>query len=57
MSMLAALGQEILILSHQHPLSVVIGVGNITGKARKVGHELLSNFEDGLPGRMEIHFI
>ena len=41
--MLAALGQEILVLSHQHPLSVVIGVGNITGEASKVGHELFSS--------------
>ena len=38
--MLAALGQEILILAHQHPLPVVIRVGDITGEASKVGHEL-----------------
>ena len=55
--MLAALGQEIPILGHQDPFPVVIGVGNITSEASKVGHELFSNFEDGLPSRMEIHFI
>ena len=55
--MLVALGQEILVLAHQRPLPVVIGVGDITGEASKVGHELFSNFEDDLPGRMMIHFI
>ena len=56
--MLAALGQqEILILGHQDPFPVVIGVGIITGEApSKVGHELFSNFEDGLPSRMEVYF-
>ena len=55
--MLAALGQEILVLTHQHSLPVVIGVGDITGDASKVGHELFSNFENGLPSRMQIHLI
>ena len=55
--MLAALGQEIFILAHQHPLPVVIGVGDITGEASKVGHELFANFENGLPSRIEIHLI
>ena len=55
--MLVALGQEILVLAHQRPLPVVIGVGDITVEASKVGHELFSNFEKGLPSMMEIHLI
>ena len=55
--MLAVLGQEILVLAHQHPLPVVIGVRDITGEASKVGHELFSNFENGLSSRIKIHLI
>ena len=50
--MLPALGGEMIILSHEDSLPVVVGVGDITREASKIGHELLSHFEDGLPSRM-----
>ena len=55
--MLAALGQEIPFLARQDPFPVVIGVGNVTSETGKIGHELFSNFEDGLTSRMQIHLV
>ena len=34
--MLAALGQEVQFLTHQHPIPVVIGVGDITSETGQV---------------------
>ena len=51
-SMLPALGKEVLILSHEEPFPFAIEVGNIACEASKIGYEFFPNFEDGLPSRM-----
>ena len=43
-SMLSALGEEILIFSHEEPFPVVIGVGDVPCEASKACYEFFPNF-------------